>query len=227
MITSLIKRFSNIVPQTCVLCDEKINNFHCQYQQINLCSKCINLLPIKHDNGNDFMINNIKIIAPYLYETPIDYFISQLKFSHQLIYANILGNLLADYLQRYYVKHNLIYPKLIIPIPLHKQRLQDRGFNQSLEIAKPISKKLRIKLDQFTCQRLKYTQQQSLLSLSQRKINIKNAFFISHKNLYKLKNKHVAIIDDVITSGNTMQEFCTCLYNIGVTKIDIWSVAHG
>lgn len=223
---------TNILPQTCLLCDKKFYAMRKRKNsKINLCDDCIDLLPKKSLKSNnnlkhfsDVLYNNI--IVPFVYDMPIDYFILQLKFHNKLIYANLLGTLLADYLCEYYAKHNLTYPQIIVPIPLHKKRLQERGFNQSVEIAKPVSKRFGIQIDRYTCQRSKNTQQQSLLSASQRKDNIKNAFYIAEKNIYKLQNKHIAILDDVITTGNTICEFCKYLNSIGVSNIDVWSVAQ-
>ncbi len=106
--------------------------------------------------------------------------ITQLKFHEQLIYAKLLGQLLTKKFIHHYKNSSL--PNAIIPIPLHKKRLQERGFNQALEIAKPVSCALKIKIDIKSSIRQKYTTAQSSLDSSHRKKNIKNCFKIMPYN---------------------------------------------
>jgi len=109
----------------CLLCKGKSQN------TISLCLPCQKELPWHKANN----------IAFY-YKPPIDHWISLLKFHHQLQYANLLGKLWIHKLRK---RHH--FPRLILPIPLHTYRLCRRGFNQALEIAKPISRHFKIPLD--------------------------------------------------------------------------------
>ena len=93
---------------------------------------------------------------------------------------------------------------ILIPIPLNKKRLKWRGFNQAEEIAKELSKSLRILLISDVLIKIKKTLPQIELSKKQREENIKNAFFI--KNREKIKDKKILLVDDVYTSGSTMEE---------------------
>jgi ComF family protein len=117
--------------------------------------------------------------------------------------------------------HNQPLPSLIIPVPLHPKRLRERGFNQALEIAKPISKKLKIPIDKKSCYRIRHTAAQSGLSQSDRLKNLANAFEMKKP----LIAKHIALIDDVMTTGQTLMELANLLYKNGVEKIDIWCCA--
>jgi len=129
-------------------------------RQRKLCGTCIiKLLPFKHTT------------ALFTYNAPITHFVTQLKFKHQLLYANVLGNLLAKKISETYTKKSL--PECIIPVPLHRRRLRQRGFNQALEISKPLAKQLQLPLIIDTCIRCKYTQPQSKLPAKKRQQNIK------------------------------------------------------
>lgn len=114
-----------------------------------------------------------------------------------------------------------IKPEVIIPVPLHKARLRERGYNQALELARPVAHILQIPIDKHCCQRVKNTQAQSLLRAKERKQNIRGAFVVAETLSYK----HVAVIDDVITTGYTIREFCGKLRCAGVQRIDVWSCA--
>lgn len=113
-------------------------------------------------------------------------------------------------------------PDLIIPIPLHSQRLHERGFNQALEIARPIAKNLAIPIDYQGIKRIKHTLAQSGLSAKARKQNISQAFaaFRDYSGL------SIAVIDDVVTTSHTMMEFCRVLKNQGAAHITVWCCAR-
>jgi ComF family protein len=157
-------------------------------------------------------------IGLWQYKSPVDYLIAGLKFHRNLLYAKLLGSMLLNRLRNIYM---LVKPEVIIPIPLHNKRLQERGFNQSLELSLPIAKGLKIPVDIISSQRVKPTIAQSLIHADQRQANVKNAFKISRPMRYK----YVAVLDDVITTGSTVREFSMALRNAGVEKIDIWCVA--
>ena len=196
-----------LMPATCILCGMPSK------RQQDLCADCEADLPwIESPLPNN-------TITLFHYQEPINHLITALKFHSKLISAKILGELMAKKLALHYQHHEL--PELIIPVPLHKKRLRERGFNQALELARPIAKMLNIPIDFNSCIRIKHTAAQSLMPAKQRTKNIHNAFTL-HKNL---TNKHIAIIDDVITTGNTVNELSKILYKANIEKIDIWSCA--
>lgn len=160
-----------------------------------------------------------RTIAPYHYQDAITRLIYDLKFNQQLANANVLGQICATKIKQHYQKQ--ILPEIIIPIPLHRRRLRQRGFNQALEISKPVSRLLNIPIDKFSCQRIIDTVPQTRLTAKLRRKNLRGAFKIS-----KLKVKHVAVIDDVMTTGTTMREFCATLTHAGIERIDVWCVAR-
>jgi ComF family protein len=114
----------------------------------------------------------------------------------------MLGNKMADALIKHIKKTKLTLPDAILPIPLHTKRIRNRGFNQALEIAKPIAKRLHIPLITNTLIRLHYTQAQTELNAIKRKKNLKNSFLYQPTTHYK----NIAIVDDVMTTGTTLHE---------------------
>ncbi len=161
-----------------------------------------------------------KTFALFRYESPINHLIIYLKFHAQLHYAQALGELFVQGIQRCYQAETL--PDVIMPIPLHKTRLRERGFNQALEIARPIARSLNIPLDFLSVKRVKATEAQSLLAADKRKQNMRNAF-ASHHSYAGLS---IAVIDDVMTTGHTLREFCQLLKKQGAARVDVWCCAR-
>ncbi|MHB1946823.1 MAG: ComF family protein [Gammaproteobacteria bacterium] len=179
-------------------------------EQHELCGICINETPF-------FDCTH----ALYLYQFPITRLIMDLKFGDALVNARILGELLADKIQTEWYCEKLL-PEALIPLPLHPHRIKQRGFNQALEISRPIAKRLRLPLLYNNCMRIKHTAAQATLPAKERQQNIKNAFIIAKNIAYE----HIAVLDDVITTGHTMMEFCRVLKQAGVKRIDVWCCAR-
>lgn len=159
-------------------------------------------------------------ISPFIYQPPISTLIIQLKFQHELRYAKILGQLLAQAVSKQ--AHAL--PQCLIPVPLHRQRIRRRGFNQAVEIARPLSKAFQIPICNDFCFRRKNTQAQSHLSASARRRNMTGAFVICESK--KQSFTHVAVVDDVMTTGQTVESLCRVLQSQGIKKIDVWCCAR-
>jgi len=183
----------------CLLCQGK------RLQDLPLCYLCQRELPW-HQSAT----------AAFQYKPPINYWITQLKFHHQLVYAHYLGLLLSQKL-----KKRLELPKAILPIPLHTRRLQKRGFNQSLEIAKHIKHVLSIPLNIHSLKRIKNTKPQSELTETERHKNLAHAFRLAKP----INAQHIALFDDVITTGSTIIGAYNTLKHSGVANIEIWCCA--
>ena len=152
--------------------------------------------------------------ALFHYETPLDYLIQGMKFHGQLSHAHLLGSLMAEHLAQ--SQHDI---DCIVPVPLHPKRLRERGFNQALELARPIARQLNLDIDTLHCQRLRHTDGQADLSLIKRRANVHNAFSVCNM----INWGHVAIIDDVMTSGQTVNTLAKALKRAGVSKVSVWS----
>lgn len=113
-------------------------------------------------------------------------------------------------------------PDLLLPMPLHPGRLKERGFNQSLEIAKPISRWLDIPLAADACQRTRDTPTQTGLKWKERRRNVRGAFACD----LDLSGKKIAILDDVMTTGATLNEISRVLKACGASEVSAWVVAR-
>lgn len=152
------------------------------------------------------------------YDSPVDYLIKHMKYHNQLSIADLMGKLIANKVKQ----QGKSLPEQIIPIPLHIDRLLQRGYNQAIEIGKTASRELNIPLNLTDCARVRSTTPQFDLPASERGSNIKGAFEISSQ----MKSKHVALIDDVMTTGSTVREVAHVLLKSGVTQVDIWVCAR-
>ncbi len=152
------------------------------------------------------------------YTYPVDHLIQRLKFNAKLHLAGLLGELMAERLGQ----RTQALPELLIPVPLHSSRLRARGFNQALELARPIARRLGLALDYRSCARLRATAVQSSLAAKDKRANVKGAFGV----VKTIKARHVAIIDDVMTTGHTVEEFAGVLRKAGVTTIEVWVLAR-
>lgn len=174
------------------------------------CGQCLKQRPIFQ---NSYML--------FEYAKPISTYILALKFSQQIHYAELFGELFAQKIQSEWYANKPL-PQVIMPVPLHPQRLAQRGYNQAIEIAKPIAKKLQLPLGRHYCQRTKATLAQANIDADQRKDNVKNAFTVKQQLPYQ----HIAILDDVYTTGCTVTALSKALFKAGIKKIDIWSIAR-
>lgn len=217
---------------TCVLCGQKTMN-----QQPNICPACLQDLPwILHacakcglplaqsgQTCGECLLHPPlyqSLHALFSYDFPIDQLIWGLKFNRRLTYARLLGSLMAQQCVQYYTTGAAL-PAMLIPVPLHPRRLRTRGYNQATELAKWVSKRLSVPLAYGYVHRVKYTVAQMELPLPLRAQNVKHAFVAN-----KPVPKHVAIIDDVVTSSHTIQALSATLLQAGATRIEVWCVAR-
>jgi len=187
------------------------------------CARCALPLPAM---GYDLVCGHCQAQAPHyrkaysyaVYAPPLDRMIQQLKFQQKLHYARLLGSLMAKDI----AKRHLDVPDLLIPVPLHNQRLRERGYNQALELARPIAKELGVPLDIYSCKRSRATQEQSSLHARQRGSNVRGAFEVSGI----LRGRSITIIDDVMTTGSTVSELAKQILQAGAVSVDVWVCAR-
>jgi len=177
------------------------------------------------DNENRLCGACLQQMPPYTtvyrfadYAPPFDRIIQQLKFNQKLHYARLLGSLMARDIRA----RELDLPDVLMPVPLHSQRLKQRGFNQAVEVARTLAKSLDLPLDIHSCIRSRPTAEQSGLFAKQRKVNIKGAFQVQRA----IKGKHIAILDDVMTTGSTVNELTKVLKINGAKRVDVWVCAR-
>ena len=213
------------LPQSCFLCGDisiqpicvpcladltkQVSRCTCcakPWSTIDLCDECQSQPP---------PYTHIQTVFSYSY--PVDQLIIAAKFRQNLVILKFLGELMA---QRLIIQPR---PQVLIPVPLHLNRLRQRGYNQSLELAKAISKHIGIPIAAQACKRIKNTLPQTTLSGKQRQTNVKGAF-----KLIKIAPdwQHIALIDDVVTTGSTVAELAQILRKAGVSRVDVWCCAR-
>ena len=173
----------------------------------NYCGRCSNSPPIFD-----------ACFCPFQYKGIIKTHIQRFKYYDKPELMNFLVELLEFELQANKVQ----LPELIIPVPLHINRLRYRGYNQSLLLARALSSKLDIPMTQNFIQKHRNTDTQAGLSLKKRQNNLNGSFQM--KKNYSAKS--VVIIDDVVTSGATVNEISKILKKNGVDYVQVWGIAH-
>lgn len=135
-----------------------------------------------------------------------------------MLAANNFGYLLAKHLESKGVE----LPECIVPVPLHPLRMMRRGYNQALEIARPVSNALGLPIETRLCKRIRYTRPQTRLTETQRKQNLRHSFVLNGSNRYR----HIAIVDDVMTTGSTIRELARIFSASGTVHIQAWVCAR-
>lgn len=159
------------------------------------------------------------------YKTPIDFWVPQVKFHRNLALARLMGELCADRLLELGPALDR-WPDALIPVPLHTSRLKERGFDQPLELAKPMATRLKIPLRTDILVRSRATVKQSETDLEHRQSNLLGAFSTNITSTSANFPRHVAILDDVMTTGATLHEAALCVLDAGVETVEAWVVAR-
>jgi ComF family protein len=161
-------------------------------------------------------------VAATDYAMPVDRLVLQLKFAGQLALARLFGSLLAEAVQQADAGASPTAgvcqrPALLCPVPLGQDRLATRGFNQALEIARPLGKALGIAVAPRLAARVRETAAQSSLAHGARQANLAHAFAIPDRAL--VEGRHIAVVDDVMSSGQTLQELAATLKRHGAARV--------
>lgn len=155
--------------------------------------------------------------AVFDYSPPVAQLIQGLKFNGKLYNARLLGELMAERLAAVQVE----LPELVVPVPLHTSRLRERGFNQALELARPLTRTLGVPLAAGLCRRCQATTPQTGLDARARRRNLKGAFEVCGTSA-----RHVALVDDVMTTGSTVEALARALKRAGMGRVDVWLCAR-
>ncbi len=164
-----------------------------------------------------------RLLFPCWYRPPIDELIKALKFKNQIVCARVLGAILTNYLVKLLDGHTL--PQVIIPVPLHAQRLRQRGYNQAKELAAVVANSLHLPINNCYLVRTVNTVPQTLSPTRVRRHHLANAFTININN-HHAGYQRVALIDDVFTTGATVNACVHVLLRSGVKHIQVWCVAR-
>ena len=164
----------------------------------NICGACLKQAP--HFDATQ---------AVFRYEFPVDSLIQSLKYAHRLASADFLGRALAQIATP-------LPPDLILPVPLSPARLAERGFNQAMEIARPLAQALGVPLEIRHIHRRRDTAPQASLPWKERTKNIRHAFECD----IDLTSKTILVVDDVMTTGATLDELARTLKAHGASRVE-------
>jgi ComF family protein len=158
-------------------------------------------------------------VVPWLYEFPVSHLVQALKYEGALAHARVLGTLLASEAARLQPGGDA----LVVPVPLHPRRLQQRGYNQSHEIARIVARRLRWPLVDGALRRTRDTASQVGLSRTQREQNLRGAFAVEPA---RVEGRRVVLLDDVLTTGSTAHAAASALRAAGAARVDLLAVAR-
>jgi ComF family protein len=189
----------------------------------NACTQCSVPLPAEEKDSRCGHCQKLppafdSTTALFHYRPPVDYLIKRLKFSNELALVPLLSAILSARL----ATRAATLPSLLVPVPLHPARMRERGFNQATELARRVGRELGIHNDHRLCRRNRNTRPQSLLSPNARRLNLRNAFSVRGAGIAR----HIAIVDDVMTTGHTSNELARVLKQAGAEQVEVWVIAR-
>jgi ComF family protein len=159
-----------------------------------------------------------RIHAAFRYEQPVTALVSGLKFQRRLNTLRLAGQLLSEGL----LQAGAERPDALVPVPLHRHRLRTRGYDQAAELARIIAERLQLPLLLHACERVRATSPQAELEAGARRKNLRGAF----RAREELNGRHVAIVDDVVTTTSTVSEVAKVLRGAGAARVDVWCLAR-
>ncbi|RBH54442.1 MULTISPECIES: ComF family protein [Pseudomonas] len=220
--------------QTCLLCDETTDTPHpictpceselpwlmeaCQVCALPLaatgltCGQCLKQPPAFE-----------QVIAPWTYRFPLDSLITRFKHQSQWPLGRLLGELLAQALRERF-DDGLPRPDLLLPVPMATRRLRQRGYNQAAMLANWLSQSLEISADEHRLQRVQDTIAQQELDARARRRNLLKAFALAPGA--KVEGLHLALVDDVLTTGATAESLARLLMKAGARRVDVYCLAR-
>lgn len=174
-------------------------------QPDGLCGRCLQHPPPWHSAW-----------VPFRYDWPLDGLHARFKFSANLAVGRTLARLLREHATP-------TRPQAIIPVPLHRTRLRSRGYDQAHELARDLARHLQLPLRDDVLRRQRATRAQSTLDAVTRRRNVRGAFCLRDTAVLPA---HVALFDDVLTTGATLGECTRVLRRAGVARVDVWALAR-
>lgn len=230
---ALVYKCTNI-NHICLLCDEPAKQAHplcvaCEQELPWLnefCMRCALPLPMsgltcaqcsRRAPAFD------QVVALWHYGFPVDTLISRFKHNRQWPLGKLMSEMLGHGLQHRYAE-GLAKPDLLLPVPLARRRQRQRGFNQAGMLARWLSKCLAIQCDEQLLLRTRDTPAQQSLDARARRRNLQQAFALLDAGA--LRGRHVAVVDDVLTTGATAQAIATLLRAAGARRVDVYCLAR-
>ena len=209
----------------CIDCWNKIKWLKAPY-----CFKCSRSLPPTFKSIPTFLCpecrrQNVyfnRAFIPTLYEGVMKKVIHLLKYNKKTGIMRTLKKIIKSYFN--HLNSSLPSLDLVVPIPLHRKKLRERGFNQAELIAKVVAKHLKVRLTKGNLKRIKATTTQTSLDRKERRKNLKEAFVVKNRDEFQAKN--VLLVDDVYTTGTTIKEAAKVLKEARVKDIYVFALAR-
>ena len=226
-----------MLPSSCALCGSVSDRAICDgchahflVHDATRCTRCANVLPyaMASTTSDQAALCGTCLATPPSFDTtiaathyaaPIDQLVLALKFGGHLALAPLFARLLHDAIQRASAEVLTSQPSLLTIVPLGARRLTERGFNQAQEIARPLAKRLDMPLHPQLAIRLRETLAQSSLLPDERRKNIRHAFRVPDKYLPLIQDQHIGVVDDVMTTGETLNELAATFKRAGAARV--------
>ncbi len=214
------------LPPTCLSCDALLND-----GSVKVCDTCWNSIQRLSRGHSLYIDTHQRLVEAGAVGDLVSCFVFEKEgalqtIAHGLKYSGFeslgveLGRRIGDVMDEWDVNADLA-----IPVPLHKRKFRERGYNQAEAIACGIAANTSIRTNEKILQRKKYTQTQTKLNLDQRKENMEEAFEVVPKFAGELKGKTILLVDDVITTGATITSCAAELLDAGAVRVIAASAA--
>ncbi|HOA96430.1 MAG TPA: ComF family protein [Acetivibrio saccincola] len=216
----MIKWLKNLLfPPKCIFCNDILDIKSEEF----ICSDCPSKIPFLNEEislkPGDFYDG---ILCLFKYKGIVKNAITRYKFHGKMSYYRVFARLLAEKIKETEILQNT---DMILSVPLHRNKEQKRGYNQAYLIAKELGKLLETEEQSHVLKRIRNTESQSLLPKYKRKSNVKGAFLVVHPS--KIKGKSILLVDDVMTTGSTLNECSRVLKEAGAEKVFVAVLATG
>jgi ComF family protein len=221
--------------QICLICDERAESTECVCNACEIelpwlmeqCEVCALPLPMdglicgqcqKHPPAYK------QVIAPWTYSFPVDSLISRFKHQARWPLGHLLGRLFGRFLHHRFENAELSRPDCLLPVPMPAKRLRQRGYNQAAMLARWLSSDLNIPYDEHLLLRPHETVAQQDLDAKTRKRNLCDAFALAPGA--RVQGRHLALVDDVLTTGATAHSLARLLMQAGARQVDVYCLAR-
>ena len=168
-----------------------------------------------------------RCVAGADYLAPWDRLITAFKFHQRVELAGALSRMIERAVRAAPSDHGAAHrPDLLLPVPLSRERLRERGYNQAWELARRLARRLHVDATHAWLHRGRDTAHQIGMSRREREQNLRDAFWVEPRARAALQGRHVALIDDVLTTGATAHAAAQALVRAGAARVDVWVVAR-
>jgi len=220
--------------QACLLCDERTRSekMICDACEADLpwltdqCERCALPMPMSDLTCAQCTINPPafdEVIAAWLYDFPIDTLVTRFKHQGKWPMGRLMAELFGEFL-RYRFNEGLALPDFLLPVPMANKRMRQRGYNQAAMLADWLGSLLQLPVNDRLLQRVKETPAQQGLDAKARRRNLLDAFELLMPQ--EVTGKHIALVDDVLTTGSTADVIAKLLRKAGARQVDVYCLAR-